>query len=71
MSLAKVIEVLAQGDSIEAAIESAVAEASKTVRNVKHVYATDFQAIVENGQIQYYRVNAKVTFVVDEGTDMG
>ena len=64
MSVAKVIEILAEGDSIEAACESAVAEASKTVKNIKNVYVSDMQAIVENNQVQKYRVNAKVTFVV-------
>jgi hypothetical protein len=64
MSVAKVIEVLAEGDSIEAAAQAAVAEAAKTVRNIKTVYITDFQGIVENGSIAKYRVNAKVTFVV-------
>lgn len=65
MSIAKVIEVLAEGDSIEAAIESAVSEASRTVRDIKHVYVENIQAVVENGGIQTYRINAKVTFVVD------
>lgn len=71
MSIAKVIEVLAEGDSIEAAIESALKHASKSVRNIRHVYATDFQALVENNRVTKYRVNAKVTFVVDDGADMG
>jgi hypothetical protein len=64
MSIAKVIEVLAEGDTIEDAAQSAVAEAGKTVRNIKTVYISDFQGIVENGNIVRYRVNAKVTFVV-------
>ena len=64
MSIAKVIEILAEGDSIEAAIESAISEASMTVRDIKHVYVEHIQAIVEDNQIQTYRVNAKVTFVV-------
>lgn len=64
MSIAKVIEILAEGDTIEAAIESAVSEASTTVREIKHVYVEHIQAIVEDNQIQTYRINAKVTFVV-------
>ena len=64
MSIAKVIEILAEGDTIEAAIESAVSEASMTVREIKHVYVEHIQAIVEDNQIQTYRINAKVTFVV-------
>ena len=70
MSIAKVIEVLAEGDSIEAAVESAVSEASETVRNIKHVYVSEIQALVDGNQVQKYRVNAKVTFVVGGNSDM-
>jgi hypothetical protein len=65
MSIAKVIEVLAEGDSIEAAIESAVSEAAETVRGIKHVYVEGVQAIVEDNEVLKYRVNAKLTFVVE------
>jgi len=64
MSVAKVIELLAEGDSIEDATESAVEEASKTVDNVQNVYVDDYRAIVRDGNIQKYRINAKVTFVL-------
>ena len=64
MAIAKVIEVLAEGETIEAAVESAVGEASKTVRNIKNVYLDDIQALVDGDTITGYRVNAKVTFVV-------
>lgn len=66
MSLAKVIEVLAEGDSIESAVQSAVDEAGETVRGIKHVYVNDVQALVEDGRVNRYRVNCKVTFVVDD-----
>jgi hypothetical protein len=65
MSIAKVIEVLAEGDSIEAAIQSAVTEAAETVRGIKHVYVEGVQAIVEDDEVVKYRVNAKLTFVVE------
>lgn len=64
MSLAKVIEVLAEGSTIEAAVESAVSEVSETVRDVRNVYVESFQAVVEDGAVSRYRINAKVTFVV-------
>lgn len=64
MSVAKVIEILAEGDSIEDATESAVAEASKTVDNIQNVYVDDYRAIVRDGKIQKYRIHAKVTFVL-------
>ncbi|GIV60036.1 dodecin family protein [Rhodocaloribacter litoris] len=65
MSVAKVIEIIAEGESIEDAIRNGVAEAGKTVRNIRSVYVKDFQALVEDHQVVKYRVNAKVTFVVD------
>lgn len=64
MSVAKVIEILAEGDTLEDATESAVEEASKTVDNIQNVYVDDYRAIVRDGEIQTYRVDAKVTFVV-------
>ncbi len=64
MSVAKVLEILAEGDSIEAAVQSAVTGVAKTVKNVKSVYVQDIQAVVENDKVSKYRVNAKVTFLV-------
>jgi flavin-binding protein dodecin len=65
MSIAKVIEVLAEGKTIEAAIESAVKEASDTVRNIKQVYVDGIQAIVQDTKVTKYRVNVKISFVVE------
>ncbi|HLR26722.1 MAG TPA: dodecin family protein [Fodinibius sp.] len=66
MSLAKVIEVLAEGKTIEEAFENAVAEASQTVDSIKSVWASDVEAKVENGEIQSYRITAKITFTVNK-----
>lgn len=65
MSVAKIIEIKAEGDTIEQAFETAVAEASKTVKNIKSVWADDIEAIVENNEIQSYRVNTKITFIIN------
>ena len=69
MSIAKVVEVLAEGHSIETAIQAAVSEAAETVRGIKHVYIEGMQAIVENDEVVKYRVNAKVTFIVETVRD--
>ena len=69
MSVAKVIEILAEGESIEKAIESAVAEAGRSVRNIRSAYVNDMQAIVRDGKVKKYRVNVKVSFVVAEDED--
>ncbi|MBV9488640.1 MAG: dodecin domain-containing protein [Verrucomicrobia bacterium] len=61
--IVKVIEVLAQSDkSWEDAAQAAVAEAAKTLRNIRSVYVKDFEAAVENGKVTQYRVNAKISF---------
>ena len=66
MSVAKVIELLAEGNTIESAVESAASNAAKTIDNVQNVYVKDIQAVIENGRVTKYRVNTKVTFVVNE-----
>ena len=66
MAIVKVVEVIAESKkSWEAAAEAAVKEAAKTVRNIRHLYIEGQQAIVEDDQIVKYRVNAKVSFLVD------
>ncbi len=64
MSLAKVIEVLAEGDSVEAAVEDAVATASKSVKNIRSAYVNDIQAIVRDDTVVKYRVNVKLSFII-------
>lgn len=67
MSVVKVIEVLAQSEeSWEDAVDKALEEASKTVRNIKSIYVKEFQAIVEENEVAAYRVNTKISFLVGE-----
>lgn len=66
MSIAKVIEIHAEGKSIEAATESALNEASKTLKEIRSIYLEGIQAIVRDNKIVSYRVNAKITFVVTQ-----
>ena len=65
MSIAKVIEVIAEGNTVENAIKNAASEAGKSIRNVKHINVENIQGIVVDGKVESFRVNAKVTFVVD------
>ncbi len=66
MSLAKVIEVIAEGETMEEAVTNAVKHASKTVHNIKSVYCENMQGIVENNKVVKFRVNAKITFVLKD-----
>ncbi|MGB5716574.1 MAG: dodecin family protein [Gammaproteobacteria bacterium] len=66
MSMVKVIEVIAESKkSWDEAAENAVKEASKSVRNIKSLYVQEMQAVIEDGKISKYRVNAKISFVID------
>jgi len=62
----KVIEVLAESNkSWEDAAQSAVQQAAKSVRNIKSIYVDNFEATVDNARLVKYRVNAKISFVLD------
>jgi len=68
MAVVKVIEVLAQSEkSFEDAIQVALREASKTLRNIKSIYVKEMQAIVDQGRIAAYRVDTKISFAVEDG----
>lgn len=70
MSLAKVIEVIAEGSTVEEAIENAVAQASETVHSIKSVWVENTQAIVEDDKVAYYRINARITFVLGDSSEL-
>lgn len=66
MSVLKVIEILAYSDkSWEDAAQKAVDEAAKSVKNIKSVWVQDQSAEVENNKIVSYRINAKISFIVE------
>ncbi len=65
MAVLKVNELLANSDeSWEDAAKKAVAQAAKSVDNIRSVYISEQSATVKDGKIESYRVNAKVTFEV-------
>lgn len=67
MSMLKVVEVLAESETgWEAAARGAVEEASRTLRNIRSIYVENFQAQVVDGRIENYRINAKVTFELED-----
>ncbi|MFN3996639.1 dodecin family protein [Algoriphagus sp.] len=66
MSIVKVIEVIATSEiSIEDAIQTGVAEVSKTVRNIDSVYVKDIKAHVKDGKVSSYGVICNISFRVD------
>ncbi|MEX0290121.1 MAG: dodecin family protein [Flavobacteriaceae bacterium] len=65
MAVLKVIEVLANSDkSWEDAAKKAVAQAARSVDNIRSVYINEQSATVKDGELDDYRVNVKITFEV-------
>ena len=64
----KVIELMSQSPkSSEDAVQGAVSEATKTLRNIRWVYVKEFTAEVDGGKITNHRINAKVTVDLERG----
>ena len=67
MSIAKVSEISATSTkSFEDAIQSGMARAHKTLRNVRSAWIKEQQVRLEKGKIVEYQVNMLVTFVLDD-----
>jgi flavin-binding protein dodecin len=66
MAIHKVIEVIAQSEkSWEDAAQSAVKDASRTVKNIKSIWIKNAEGVVNKNKIVSYRVNAHITFEVE------
>lgn len=66
MSVAKVIEISAESkESFEDAIRRGIDEAGKSVRNVEGAWIKEHKVVIEDGRISAFRVDMKVTFVLD------
>jgi flavin-binding protein dodecin len=67
MSVAKVTEITSTSTiSFEDAINTGVARANKTLRNVKGAWISEQKILCEDGKITQYRVDMKVTFVLND-----
>ena len=66
MSIVKVLEVIAESDkSFDDAAQQAVKQAAATVRGIKSIWVDNFSGVVEGDRIVRYRVNAKLSFLVE------
>lgn len=62
----KVIEVLAQSTkSWEDAAAQAIEQASKSLHGIKSIYIQHLEAKVESNKIVEFRINAKISFLID------
>lgn len=65
MSVAKIIEISAESnESFEDAIRQGIEKASRTVDNIKGAWVSEQKVHVENGAVTGYRVDLRVTFVL-------
>ena len=63
MPIVKVIEVIASSDKgVDDAIQNAVTEASKTVRNIDSVFVKHIKAHVKDDKVISYGVICKISF---------
>lgn len=66
MTVARVTEISASSpNSFEDAINQGIARATKTLRHVQGAWVKDQNVFIEEGQIKEYKVNLKVTFVLE------
>jgi hypothetical protein len=65
-TIVKILEVIAQSDkSFDDAAQQAVREAAKSVRGIKTIWIDNFSGVVEGDRIVEFRVNAKLSFLVE------
>ena len=65
-SVAKVIEISSQSPkSFEDAIATGIKRAHKTIKNIKGAWIEGQKVIVDNGKVVAWRVDMKVTFVLE------
>jgi hypothetical protein len=66
MSVAKIIEISCESSkSFEDAIVQGIARASKTIHGITSAWVKEQHVVVQKSKIKLYRVDLKVTFVLD------
>ncbi|HRI37121.1 MAG TPA: dodecin family protein [Nitrospira sp.] len=66
MSVAKIIEISAESpQSFEDAIVNGITRASKTIHGITSAWVKEQQVVVNNGKVSLYRVDLKVTFILE------
>lgn len=67
MSIAKVTEITSSSEkSFDDAIRQGIARASETVDNIKGAWINEQRVVVNENQVQEYRVNMRLSFVLNE-----
>jgi flavin-binding protein dodecin len=67
MPVVKVIELVGcSSKGLQDAVENAVKETAKTIRNLKGVDVLGWTAKIQGNKIVEYRANVKISFLVEE-----
>jgi len=67
MSVARVTEIIASSPkSFEDAVENGIKRACETLKNVEGAWVQDQKVSIKDGKVRDYRVNLKVTFVLED-----
>lgn len=67
MTVVKIIELIGSSPKgWEDAVKNALAEATKTIKEIKSIYVKRCNAKVENNKIVQYRAVVKIAFVVQK-----
>jgi flavin-binding protein dodecin len=67
MAVARVTELIsASKKSFEDAIQVGITRAVQTLKNVEGVWVANQKCVIKDGKIDEYRVNLKVTFILQE-----
>jgi flavin-binding protein dodecin len=72
MSIVRSIEVIAQSSKgFDDACHQAIKEASHTLRGIRSFWIKNAECIVEDDEITMFRVNGKITFMVEREESPG
>jgi flavin-binding protein dodecin len=67
MAIVKVIELIASSEKgIEDAIQNALTEASKTIRNIDSIFVKDIKVHVKDNKITTYGLICKISFRLED-----
>ena len=66
MAIAKVVEVNSSSTiSFEDAIQTGIAKVTETVKNVQGAWINEQKVIIKENKVAEYRVNLKISFLVE------
>ncbi|BCU66053.1 hypothetical protein F941_00291 [Acinetobacter bouvetii DSM 14964 = CIP 107468] len=66
MAIAKIVEVNSSStQSFEDAIQTGIAKVTETVKNVQGAWVNEQKVMISDNKITEYRVNLKISFLVD------